>query len=112
MIPSFTDGQPAPIDIAHLAEEWLHHEATGARLRLAHRCIEWDGWEEGLVESILGPEEQEDDWFKSWEDKKSPDGAPAPVGIAADVAVVAVVALAAEEEEEEVIAVGCSLLLS
>jgi hypothetical protein len=34
---------------------------------MAHRCIEWDGWEEGLVDSILGPEEQEDDWFKTWD---------------------------------------------
>jgi hypothetical protein len=30
---------------------------------MAHRCVEWDGWEEGLVESILGPEEQEEEWF-------------------------------------------------
>jgi hypothetical protein len=35
---------------------------------MAHRCIEWDGWEEGLVESILGPEDEEDDWFKEWEE--------------------------------------------
>jgi len=35
---------------------------------MAHRCIEWDGWEEGLVESILGPEDQEDDWFKEWDE--------------------------------------------
>jgi len=35
---------------------------------MAHRCIEWDGWEEGLIESILGPEDQEDDWFKEWEE--------------------------------------------
>jgi len=40
--------------------------------RMAHRCIEWDGWEEGLIESILGPEDQEDDWFKEWEEA-SPD---------------------------------------
>lgn len=33
---------------------------------MAHRCVEWDGWEEGLVESILGPEDEEDDWFKEW----------------------------------------------
>lgn len=31
---------------------------------MAHRCAEWDGWEEGLVESILGPEELEEEWFK------------------------------------------------
>lgn len=55
------------IDLASVAAEWLHYEASGARLRMAHRCIEWDGWEEGLVESILGPEEEEEDWFKSWD---------------------------------------------
>ncbi|KAH9935830.1 hypothetical protein B0H21DRAFT_73218 [Amylocystis lapponica] len=56
------------LSLPDVAAEWLHHEAAGARLRMAHRCIEWDGWEEGLVESILGPEEQEADWFRSWEE--------------------------------------------
>ena len=41
-------------------------------MRAAHRAAEWDGWEEGLVESILGPEEQEEDWFKSWEEPEPP----------------------------------------
>jgi hypothetical protein len=36
---------------------------SGAHLRHAHRCAEWDGWEEGLVDSILGPEDQEEDWI-------------------------------------------------
>ncbi|KAF7349426.1 hypothetical protein MSAN_01732500 [Mycena sanguinolenta] len=56
---------PAPADahVVRLAREWLHHECTGMRLRMAHRVIEWDGWEEGLVESILGPEEDEEEWF-------------------------------------------------
>lgn len=58
----------ATVDLGSIAAEWLHHEASGARLRMAHRCIEWDGWEEGLVESILGPPEEEEDWFRSWED--------------------------------------------
>ena len=31
---------------------------------MAHRCAEWDGWEEGLVDSILGPEEYEHEWYK------------------------------------------------
>jgi hypothetical protein len=31
---------------------------------MAHRCVEWDGWEEGLVGSILGPEGQEEEWFR------------------------------------------------
>lgn len=50
-------------DLSMLAAEWLHYEAVGAHLRHAHRCAEWDGWEEGLVESILGPDDQEDDWI-------------------------------------------------
>jgi len=50
-------------DLSTLATEWLHYESVGAHLRHAHRCAEWDGWEEGLVESILGPEDQEDDWM-------------------------------------------------
>jgi len=31
---------------------------------MAHRCVEWDGWEEGLVDSILGPEEFEHEWYQ------------------------------------------------
>ena len=51
-------------DLSTLAAEWLHYETVGAHLRHAHRCAEWDGWEEGLVESILGPEDQEDEWIR------------------------------------------------
>lgn len=51
-------------DLSTLAAEWLHYETVGAHLRHAHRCAEWDGWEEGLVESILGPEDQQDDWIR------------------------------------------------
>lgn len=36
------------------ANEWLLFERAGAPLRYAHKCAEWDGWEEGLVGSILG----------------------------------------------------------
>lgn len=57
---------PSP-SLAQLAATWLHLEATGARLRMAHRCIEWDGWEDGLVASMLGPEDQEEDWFREWQ---------------------------------------------
>ncbi|KAG2063559.1 hypothetical protein BDR04DRAFT_1123180 [Suillus decipiens] len=32
-----------------------------------HGCVKWDGWEEGLVDSILGPEDTEDEWFKDAE---------------------------------------------
>ncbi|KAA1473091.1 hypothetical protein DENSPDRAFT_839519 [Dentipellis sp. KUC8613] len=51
-------------ELATLAAEWLRYEALGAPLRLAHRCVEWDGWEEGLVESIVGPADQQDDWIR------------------------------------------------
>ncbi|KAH9049328.1 hypothetical protein EDB84DRAFT_1433717 [Lactarius hengduanensis] len=51
-------------DLSTLAAEWLHYEAVGVHLRHAHRCAEWDGWEEGLVESILGPEDQDEDWVR------------------------------------------------
>ncbi|EEB88698.1 hypothetical protein MPER_13317, partial [Moniliophthora perniciosa FA553] len=34
------------------------------RMRMAHRFVEWDGWEEGLAESMLGSEEFEEDWVK------------------------------------------------
>jgi hypothetical protein len=29
--------------------------------------VEWDGWEEGLIDTILGPEEHDEDWFKDIE---------------------------------------------
>jgi hypothetical protein len=34
---------------------------------MAHQCVEWDGWEERLIESILGPENQEEEWFQDSE---------------------------------------------
>lgn len=55
------------IDLAALAREWLFYESAGQRLRMAHRFVEWDGWEEGLIDSILGPEDCEDEWFKDLE---------------------------------------------
>ncbi|KAI0746886.1 hypothetical protein C8Q80DRAFT_1121584 [Daedaleopsis nitida] len=61
-----------PLDLPAAAAAWLHHETTGARLRMAHRCIEWDGWEEGLVESMLGPADEEEDWFREWRDEDAP----------------------------------------
>ena len=36
------------------AQTWLQLESQGTALRFAHKCVEWDGWEEGLAESILG----------------------------------------------------------
>ncbi|KZV76710.1 hypothetical protein PENSPDRAFT_646163 [Peniophora sp. CONT] len=62
---SFSLGHLHPKDKSALAAEWLHWEAAGAFMRSAHRCIEWDGWEEGLVESIIGPEESEEEWIRS-----------------------------------------------
>ncbi|EIN08769.1 hypothetical protein PUNSTDRAFT_67873 [Punctularia strigosozonata HHB-11173 SS5] len=54
-------------DVEALAAEWLYYEASGAKLRSVHRCIEWDGWEEGLIDSILGPPEQEEELVAPWE---------------------------------------------
>jgi hypothetical protein len=51
------------LDIPALAREWLHYESAGQRLRMAHRFVEWDGWEEGLIDTILGPEDDEERWF-------------------------------------------------
>ncbi|KAF8628047.1 hypothetical protein AX17_006051 [Amanita inopinata Kibby_2008] len=59
------------VDIASLAKEWLYYEQVGVRLRLAHRFVEWDGWEEGLIDSILGSEELEDEWFRDWDNRGS-----------------------------------------
>jgi hypothetical protein len=42
---------------------------------MAHRCAEWDGWEEGLVDSILGSKELEEEWFRF--DPRSPSLAKA-----------------------------------
>jgi hypothetical protein len=64
-------GPKDEVDIAALAKEWLFYEESGARLRMAHRCIEWDGWEEGLIDSILGPEDQEEEWFREWQEGTS-----------------------------------------
>jgi hypothetical protein len=44
-----------------LATQWLALERVGGSLRYAHKCVEWDGWEEGLVPSILGELDDEDD---------------------------------------------------
>jgi len=64
--------------LSDIATEWLHHEASGVRLRMAHRCIEWDGWEEGLVDSILGSSDQDEDWFKTWDEGEYADGSDTP----------------------------------
>ncbi|KAI5997322.1 hypothetical protein F5J12DRAFT_922317 [Pisolithus orientalis] len=61
-IPNSSSPSNAPT-LFTAASSWLHFESWGTRLRYAHRCVEWDGWEEGLVESILGPEDTEKDWF-------------------------------------------------
>ncbi|KAF5336430.1 hypothetical protein D9611_006624 [Ephemerocybe angulata] len=63
-IPSPPTQRHKTIDPTQLCNEWLYYEAAGARVRMGHRCAEWDGWEEGLVESIIGPEELEAEWFK------------------------------------------------
>lgn len=43
-----------PKDDYPQAFEWLLLERAGAPLRYAHKCAEWDGWEEGLIGGILG----------------------------------------------------------
>jgi len=40
---------------------------------MVHRCAEWDGWEEGLVDSFLGTEEDEEAWFRDCEDEENPE---------------------------------------
>jgi hypothetical protein len=67
---------PKDYDLAALAAEWLYYEKSGSRLRMAHRCVEWDGWEEGLVESILGPEELEAVWFDEADARNGIDATP------------------------------------
>ncbi|KAL0958448.1 hypothetical protein HGRIS_000591 [Hohenbuehelia grisea] len=57
-----------PQPVAALAAEWLHYESAGTRLRHAHRVAEWDGWEEGLADSILGAEDLEEEWLKECDD--------------------------------------------
>ncbi|KAK2465100.1 hypothetical protein APHAL10511_002908 [Amanita phalloides] len=73
------------IDFATLAKEWLYYEQHGVRLRLAHRFVEWDGWEEGLIDSMLGTEEMEDEWFRDWDNQPCSDvaGDMSPNGTAA-----------------------------
>ncbi|KAF7324118.1 hypothetical protein MKEN_00634200 [Mycena kentingensis (nom. inval.)] len=61
--PPASPTPPLRHSIAYLAREWLYHERAGTRLRMAHRVVEWDGWEEGLVDSILGPPEAEEEWY-------------------------------------------------
>ncbi|KAF8908515.1 hypothetical protein CPB84DRAFT_1766803 [Gymnopilus junonius] len=63
-LPHAASTRGKPLDLKSLCEEWLYYEMHGTRLRLAHRFVEWDGWEEGLIDSILGPEEYENEWFK------------------------------------------------
>lgn len=62
--PSVQIQLPRSVDLNELCKEWLYYETSGTRLRMAHRCAEWDGWEEGLVDSILGPEDFEAEWLK------------------------------------------------
>ncbi|THU96220.1 hypothetical protein K435DRAFT_630911, partial [Dendrothele bispora CBS 962.96] len=58
-------------DLQSLAKEWLYYESVGMKLRMAHRFVEWDGWEEGLADSILGEEEHEDEWLKDMVESSS-----------------------------------------
>ena len=35
---------------------WLKAERAGTQARDLHRFLEWDGWEEGLLDNVLGQE--------------------------------------------------------
>lgn len=43
--------------ISGVGEQWARAEQEGKAMRAAHRMIEWDGWEEGLADAILGEED-------------------------------------------------------
>lgn len=51
--------------VASLASQWLLFERLGAPLRYAHKAAEWDGWEEGLVSTVLGEDEHADEAAKN-----------------------------------------------
>ncbi|TDL14409.1 hypothetical protein BD410DRAFT_734132 [Rickenella mellea] len=61
-----------PARLRSLANQWLVAEERGAMLRAAHRFVEWDGWEEGLVHEVLAPLgvdfEREDLGLGAWVD--------------------------------------------
>jgi hypothetical protein len=57
---------------------------------MAHRCVEWDGWEEGLLDSILGPVEQEEEWFKDYEEHCQEDADGGGVVVNQDAALLRV----------------------
>ena len=35
---------------------------------MVHQCAEWEGWEEGLVDSVLGRDKEA--WFRDSEDEE------------------------------------------
>ena len=47
--------------VAGVGEQWARAEQEGTAMRAAHRMIEWDGWEDGLVNGILGEIDNEED---------------------------------------------------
>ena len=71
---------------------------------MAHRVVEWDGWEEGLVDSILGPEENEDEWLKGLDGSITRVGVqspPVPVDGRSSVAKRKIVSKLPFEQEKE-----------
>ena len=38
---------------------WLRGESERAEWRRAHKVLEWDGWEEGLIYQTLGLDEED-----------------------------------------------------
>jgi len=46
--------------ISPLGALWLRGESERAEWRRAHKVLEWDGWEEGLIYQTLGLDEEND----------------------------------------------------
>jgi hypothetical protein len=44
-----------------MGQLWLAAESAGVRARDAHRFLEWDGWEEGLLYNVIGPPDPNED---------------------------------------------------
>ncbi|EJT99189.1 hypothetical protein DACRYDRAFT_109914 [Dacryopinax primogenitus] len=51
-VPSLQDAYRAAA--AEVDEGWVERERDGKKKRIAHRAVEWDGWEPGVVDHALG----------------------------------------------------------
>ncbi|KAG8936459.1 hypothetical protein FRC02_001877 [Tulasnella sp. 418] len=55
--PEWAPNTPPPEILQREAQRWLKGEKEGDEWRRAHKVVEWDGWEEGLVGMILSRDE-------------------------------------------------------